>query len=115
MPVYVDKEANAYGRMKMCHMVADTESELHAMADRIGVERRWVQRSRCGVVHYDICKAKRRLAMAAGAMEVGREHMADLQRQARAAAMFCAHAAEARMADEHDSMPNMDDGRAPTC
>lgn len=67
MSVYVDNMRAKYGRMVMCHMIADTEAELHAMADRIGVARRWYQGD-----HYDICLAKRALAVAAGALEVTR-------------------------------------------
>ncbi len=40
----------------MSHMIADTEEELHEMARRIGVARRWYQGD-----HYDVtqtCKAK---------------------------------------------------------
>jgi hypothetical protein len=58
MTVYVDDMRARYGRMVMCHMVADTEAELHAMADRIGVARRWYQGD-----HYDVCLAKRALAL----------------------------------------------------
>ena len=65
MTVYVDNMRAAYGRMVMCHMIADTEAELHAMADRIGVARRWYQGD-----HYDICLAKRALAVQAGAVEL---------------------------------------------
>jgi hypothetical protein len=36
MTIYVDDMKAAFGRMKMCHMIADTDDELHAMADRIG-------------------------------------------------------------------------------
>lgn len=65
MPVYVDSMRAPFGRMLMCHMIADTEAELHAMADRIGVARRWYQGD-----HYDIAQSKRRLAVEAGAVEI---------------------------------------------
>lgn len=65
MTVYVDDMRARYGRMIMCHMIADTEAELHAMADRIGVARRWHQGD-----HYDIALSKRAAAIAAGAVEI---------------------------------------------
>ena len=71
MPVYVDDMRAGFGRMVMCHMVADTEAELHAMADKIGVARKWYQyphKSR--YPHYDIGLSKRALAVAAGAQEI---------------------------------------------
>lgn len=49
----------------MCHMIADTEDELHAMADRIGVNRKWFQGD-----HYDIARSKRRRAVRFGAVEI---------------------------------------------
>lgn len=67
MAVYVDDMKAKYGRMIMCHMIADTANELHAMADTIGVKRKWYQGD-----HYDICLAKRRRAVAAGAIEISR-------------------------------------------
>lgn len=70
MAVYVDDMRAKFGNMVMCHMAADTEEELHAMADLIGVRRKWVQRSSAGIVHYDICLSKRALAVASGAVEV---------------------------------------------
>lgn len=69
MPVYVDNPAHAYRRMIMCHMIADTLDELHAMADEIGVARRWFQKD-ASFPHYDICKSKRALAVKKGAVEV---------------------------------------------
>ena len=68
--VYVDDMAAPYGRMKMCHMLADTEAELHAMADKIGVARKWCQSSGTYKVHYDISISKKSLALAAGAQAI---------------------------------------------
>ncbi len=70
MAVYVDDMRAAYGRMVMCHMLADTDEELHAMADRIGVARRWHQKPGTHQSHYDIALSKRALAVAAGAIEI---------------------------------------------
>jgi hypothetical protein len=69
MAVYVDEAKHPFGRMIMCHMLADTPDELHAMADRIGIARRWFQRD-ASTPHYDICKSKRAPGVAAGAVEV---------------------------------------------
>jgi hypothetical protein len=71
MSVYVDDMRARFGRMVMCHMVADTLDELHAMADRIGVARRWYQGPPTGRwPHYDIALSKRALAVAAGALPI---------------------------------------------
>jgi hypothetical protein len=71
--VYVDRARNGFGRMVMCHMIADTPDELHAMADRIGVDRRWFQdATKASFPHYDIAQSKRELAIAAGAIDCDR-------------------------------------------
>lgn len=54
----------------MCHMLADTDEELHAMADRIGVARRWHQAPPKHDSHYDIALAKRATAVAHGAVPI---------------------------------------------
>ena len=75
MTVYVDDMKAKFGRMVMCHMMADTDAELHDMADRIGVQRRWFQGPpEHDYPHYDVALSKRKLAVEFGAREVsGRE------------------------------------------
>ena len=66
--------------MVMCHMTADTHRELVAMADRIGVQRKWIQHRGTWEEHFDICKSKRELAVRCGAIELDKraagEHIA---------------------------------------
>lgn len=84
-PVYVDGAKHAYGRMVMCHLVSVDIEALHAMADRIGVARRWFQDPRSPKVsrpHYDIAKSKRALALAAGAIEVDKYQMLAIANEA---------------------------------
>lgn len=70
MSVWVDDMEAPFGRMIMCHMVADSREELDEMADKIGVARKWIQKPGTDREHYDICKSARRKAVAAGAIEV---------------------------------------------
>lgn len=86
MAVYVDAAVHPFGRMLMCHMVADTHDELVAMADRIGVQRKWIQARGTCREHFDICKAKRALAISAGAIEVERRVMGKILLDKREAA-----------------------------
>jgi hypothetical protein len=65
MTVYVDNARHRVGRMVMCHMLADTDDELRAMARRIGVGEQHHQGD-----HFDVCRASRARAIAAGAVEI---------------------------------------------
>lgn len=82
MTVYVDDmylyPMGQFGNMKMSHMVADTEEELLAMADRIGVRRKWIQHQKMGKgwVHFDIAISKRALAVQYGAVEITMRELA---------------------------------------
>lgn len=84
MTVYVDDMKAAFGTMIMCHMVADTDTELHAMAQVIGVARRWHQcPPKVRNSHYDIALSKRALAVKAGAVEVTQKQVAGMCQQRR--------------------------------
>lgn len=83
MSVYVDRMAAKLGRLVLCHMLADTSEELHAMADRLELKRSWCQSPGTYREHYDVSKAKRALAVRYGAVEVSRRELADLLQRKR--------------------------------
>ncbi len=70
MSVYVDDMYAEFGNMLMCHMVADTHSELIHMAQAIGVNVGWIQKPMQLGEHFDIAKSKRQKAVAHGAIEI---------------------------------------------
>jgi hypothetical protein len=80
MAVYVDNYQAKYRNMKMCHMLADTIEELHTMADKIGLKRKWFQISNGGTPHYDISLSKRLEAINNGAIEIDRYKVVELIR-----------------------------------
>lgn len=77
MTVYVDDAyipaaVSNHGRLhrsRWCHLMADDVDELLAFGKTIGLQPAWLQRSRSGV-HFDVTEAKRRQAVAAGAVEI---------------------------------------------
>lgn len=85
MAVYVDDMEASLGRMVMCHMLADTTEELLAMADKIGVQRKWIQKAGTHQEHFDIAKSKRALAVQLGAVEIDRAGLVEILRKRRAA------------------------------
>lgn len=87
MTVYVDDMHASYGRMKMCHMFADSTEELLSMADKIGVQRKWIQKAGTIREHFDICLSKRAKAVGMGAVEISYPGgVADLMNRRKAAA-----------------------------
>lgn len=54
-----------FGRMKMSHMIATDEAELHAMAASIGIARKWYQGD-----HYDVALGRRSAAIVLGAVPI---------------------------------------------
>ena len=78
MTVYVDNPRLPFGRMLMAHMMSEDLVELHAMASEIGIARRHFQGD-----HYDVCLAKRALAIEHGAVEVTSRDLVRLRRSWR--------------------------------
>lgn len=65
MSVYVDElfdttPQGGWPFRQACHLFADTPGELHTMARRIGLARRWYQ-NRENFPHYDLTPSKRAL------------------------------------------------------
>jgi hypothetical protein len=88
MTVYVDDVRHRFGRMVMCHMWADSDEELHAMADAIGVARRWHQKPpKASWSHYDISLGMKAKAILRGAVLTDRygpaEHVARIRGNTR--------------------------------
>lgn len=81
MAVYVDLARNPLGRMKCCHMVADTLEELHEMANSIGMRREWFQPK--SFPHYDVSLTRRTEALRLGAIEINRKQLAEFMRAKR--------------------------------
>lgn len=92
--VYVDNMRARYRRMIMCHMIADTEQELHTMAQVIGVARRWYQGD-----HYDICLSKRALAVKLGAVQLSRMDLGRI--------VIARRKREREQAVQHQHLPGM--------
>ena len=70
MTVYVDDMFATFGRMKMCHLFADSTDELLAFVDKIGVQRKWIQHAGTYREHFDICTSKRNMALLSGAVAI---------------------------------------------
>jgi Protein of unknown function (DUF4031) len=85
MSIYVDDMKASFGRMIMCHMVADTHHELVEMARKIGVAVFWIQKMDTADEHFDICKSKRARTIAAGAIATRGEVIACIRRKRAAA------------------------------
>jgi Protein of unknown function (DUF4031) len=85
MTVYVDELFNTVGMSakwkykQSCHMKADTEEELHAMAAKLGLKREWCQYPDNPIKrHYDLTASKRALALKYGAVPLTWREMAQM-------------------------------------
>lgn len=87
MTVYVDPLAywgwTLRGHpVENCHMFTDAVdlTELHDMAVKIGMKRSWFQ-NKSGRPHYDLTPARRKAAIALGAVKVGNREAIKIFRQ----------------------------------
>lgn len=70
MSVYVDVLRDWGWRLgPSCHLIADTNEELHEFALKIGMKREWFQKSSSGP-HYDLVRSRRIKAVQLGAIEL---------------------------------------------
>lgn len=92
MSVYVDdvrsyplamiqKAAQRHGH-KWCHMWADSESELIAFSEKIGMKRQWLQHEGTRHAHFDLVPMRRWFAVREGAIQMSRrEYLRSLSRK----------------------------------
>lgn len=83
MTVYVDDYFAPYGRMKMCHMVADTHEELVKMVNDIGLSTKWIQKAGTPQEHFDLSMAYRQRAIRHGAKPVTYKQLGAIIRMKR--------------------------------
>lgn len=82
MSVYVDEIRHVWPKLPgwryehACHMLADTERELEAMARKLKLRQNWRHGD-----HYDLTANKRRQAVAAGALELSAREMVHVRRR----------------------------------
>ena len=87
MAVYVDNlipciPNKNWQYKKSCHLIADTEKELHEFALSIGLKRSWYQ-GNSSISHYDLTASKRVQAVRGGARQISRTQFVDKMRKAR--------------------------------
>jgi chromosome condensin MukBEF complex kleisin-like MukF subunit len=69
---------------EFCHLLADTREELHALADELGIPRRFFQ-DHPWRWHYDVPRHLRDRAVELGAVEVDMHRVGTLLRARKAA------------------------------
>ena len=94
MGVYVDALRDWGWRLgRSCHLIADTNEELHEFAAKLGLKRAWFQKSTSGP-HYDLTASKRALAVRLGAVELDDRAFVEKLRGPRKAVVAALRAAK---------------------
>lgn len=84
MATYVDDAIWHWKGCKWCHLMADSEAELHCFAQRLGVHRLSYQGPpKTSAPHYDITGFERDRAIRLGAIPCGRAEMVVILRRVR--------------------------------
>jgi hypothetical protein len=84
MAVYVDDAIWNFAGRKWCHLMADSEEELHRFAARLGVHRSSYQGPpKTAAPHYDITGFERDRAIRMGALAVSRAEILAVYRRVR--------------------------------
>lgn len=80
--VYIDDLNKRYKNgsitMIMCHMIADSHSELLQMADKIGLDRKHIQKEGTQKEHFDVCKEYKHRAIKEGAKEITKRELSKM-------------------------------------
>jgi hypothetical protein len=106
--VYVDDARNQFGRMLMCHMIADSSKELLRMAKKIALPAKWIQYRGTYKEHFDVCRAKRDAAIHHGAIPITRRELAakiTARRGKHEGSVEHGEGALGRLAQEQDHAP----------
>lgn len=80
MAVYVDNVRIKSRGHLWCHLVADSENELHVFAQRLDLNRSWYQKN-ASYPHYDITVGQREIALKLGAIEGTRKQIIDCAKE----------------------------------
>lgn len=70
MAVYVDDMRAGFGRLILCHMIADTSFELVTLAAAVGLDVRHIQHPGTAREHFDVSLGKRAELVRLGAREI---------------------------------------------
>ena len=76
--VYVDNMYAPFGRMKMCHLEADSSEELREFAKRLGLRPEWIQHPGTWKEHFDVSMSLRARAVQMGAKEITMRELAEI-------------------------------------
>ena len=89
MTIYVDEMVNNLWKLrgkivKNCHMWSDESTkELLEFAENLGLKRGWMQRSRRGLIHFDLVERLREKAVKEGATPVTNREAAEVWKRMR--------------------------------